>query len=102
MSNVNGSSVQKLTNNDVYDAYPSAAGSWPFIVFGSSFDAGLDEPPDIYLLNPETESLVRLTANSLCENFPALSPDENGISFWDIKEKEQLEIKKYLEGKMNE
>ena len=27
---------------------------------------------------------------------------ENGISFWDIKDKEQLEIKKYLESQMNE
>lgn len=77
--NADGSNLQRLTSNQVYDWHPNWSPDGKKIVFVTNRDgAGTDE---IYLMNPDGSGTVRLTHTKAEENTPIWHPDGNRIFF---------------------
>jgi len=76
--NPDGSSVERLTNNDITDIDPSASPDGNKIAFVSLRDGN----PEIYIMNHDGSNVERLTNNSpFVETKPSWSPDGEKIVF---------------------
>ena len=76
-ANVDGSNLQRLTNNPQYDAEPIISADGKKIVFGSQRDGDFD----IYIMDADGTNVKRLTDTVGYDGGPWFSPDASQIAW---------------------
>lgn len=86
MINVDGSQLDKLTDNNSYDGYPAALVNSTVIVFASNRDGDSASNPDLYVMYTDTYDVERITNNSIWDNFPQICPDGQKIVYASVSD----------------